>query len=311
MHTKLKFLRIYKSLLSLSFILLPFSLVSAATCDKSTVTLQVLGSGGPELTDNRASSSYLIWINNRAKILIDLGSGSIQRFEKSGANLNDIDVVLFTHLHVDHSADLPALIKGSYFTGRQHNLQLFGPTENQLMPALTDFIDHLFSSDGAYRYLSDYLDGSEDYRIITKNISAKQKTITTVLTHPDYTLSSIAVNHGPIPAIAWRVDIGKLSIVFSGDMNGSNHTLEALAVGANILVAHNAIPETAGKIARNLHMPPSVIGKIATQAKIRSLVLSHRMQRTLGNESETLSFIQQNFKGPVNFTNDLDCFTLQ
>jgi len=172
MHTKLKFLRIYKSLLSLSFILLPFSLVSAATCDKSTVTLQVLGSGGPELTDNRASSSYLIWINNRAKILIDLGSGSIQRFEKSGANLNDIDVVLFTHLHVDHSADLPALIKGSYFTGRQHNLQLFGPTENQLMPALTDFIDHLFSSDGAYRYLSDYLDGSEDYRIITKNISA-------------------------------------------------------------------------------------------------------------------------------------------
>jgi len=94
-------------------------------------------------------------------------------------------------------------------------------------------------------------------------------------------------------------------------MNGSNHTLEALAVGANILVAHNAIPETAGKIARNLHMPPSVIGKIATQAKIRSLVLSHRMQRTLGNESETLSFIQQNFKGPVNFTNDLDCFTLQ
>lgn len=35
------------------------------------MTLQVLGSGGPELTDKRASSAYLVWIDNKAKILID------------------------------------------------------------------------------------------------------------------------------------------------------------------------------------------------------------------------------------------------
>ena len=30
-------------------------------CDHKGVTLQVLGSGGPELQDKRASSSYLVW----------------------------------------------------------------------------------------------------------------------------------------------------------------------------------------------------------------------------------------------------------
>lgn len=303
---------IYFKLILLSFFLLTSNtLLAVTTCDNKKITLQVLGSGGPEITDNRASSGYLIWINNQAKLLIDLGGGSMQRFESSGANLNDLDAVLLTHLHVDHSADLPVLIKGSYFTGRQNDLQIFGPTENQLMPSLTEFIEHLFSPQGAYRYLSDYLDGSEDYRIIAKNISAKGTEIKTLLKHPDYTISSVPVIHGPIPAIAWRIDIDDTSIVFSGDMNGSNHTLEKLAVDADMLVAHNAIPENAGRIARNLHMPPSVIGEIAAKAKIKTLILSHRMNRTLGKEEQTLSIIKKHFSGPVYFANDLDCFSLK
>src|ERR1700726_4635090 len=34
---------------------------SAANCTRKGVELQVLGSGGPELEDKRASTSYLIW----------------------------------------------------------------------------------------------------------------------------------------------------------------------------------------------------------------------------------------------------------
>ncbi len=280
-------------------------------CKKSTITLQVLGSGGPELTDNRASSSYLIRINNQAKLLIDLGSGSMQNFEKSGANLNNVDAVLFSHLHVDHSADLPSLIKGSYFTGRKNDLHLYGPTENYLMPSLSEFINNLFSTKGAYRYLSDYLDGSEDYQIYSHNISADGNSINKTINNTNYKLSSIPVNHGPIPAIAWRVDIGETSIVFSGDMNGNNHTLEKLAKNADILVAHNAIPENTGRIARNLHMPPSVIGKIAKQANVKQLILSHRMHRTLGRENESLAIIKKYYNGPVTFANDLDCFIVK
>ena len=34
---------------------------------------------------------------------------------------------MFTHLHVDHTVDFPAYIKGSYFEERTQPLPVFGP----------------------------------------------------------------------------------------------------------------------------------------------------------------------------------------
>jgi ribonuclease BN (tRNA processing enzyme) len=69
------------------------------------------------------------------------------------------------------------------------------------------------------------------------------------------------------------------------------------------------VPEGASGVERNLHMPPSVIGKVAADAKVRQLVLSHRMLRTLGKEPQTLEVISHSFNGKTMFANDLDCFT--
>lgn len=91
------------------------SLQAKSSCGKEGVWLQVLGSGGPELNDGRASSGYIIWHKGKARILIDMGTGSLFNFEQSGAYLNDLDVILISHFHVDHSNDLPGLIKASFF----------------------------------------------------------------------------------------------------------------------------------------------------------------------------------------------------
>ncbi|MDQ7084612.1 MAG: MBL fold metallo-hydrolase [Sulfurovum sp.] len=69
-----------------------------------TLFLQVLGSGGPESTDKRASSAYLIWIDGKSRILVDFGGGASLRFEEVGAEIEDLEVILLTHLHVDHTA---------------------------------------------------------------------------------------------------------------------------------------------------------------------------------------------------------------
>src|SRR5271155_2907342 len=126
-------------------------LASAQSCGSQGVAVQVLGSGGPELEDKRASSSYLVWQDGRARVLVDAGGGSAVRFGESGAQMSQLDVILFTHFHVDHSGDFSALIKSSWFEDRKRPLPIYGPPGNDFMPATTEFASDLFGDKGAYR----------------------------------------------------------------------------------------------------------------------------------------------------------------
>jgi ribonuclease BN (tRNA processing enzyme) len=282
----------------------------AGECQRDRVALQVLGSGGPELDDGRASSSYLIWLDGKARALIDLGPGSSVHFGKSGARLEDISVMMLTHLHVDHSADLPAFIKGAFFTQRQHNLTLLGPAGNELMPSTDQYVSRLFGNEGAFSYLSSYVDPDKKsaFKLKTKSVGLDLKEVTYYPVGREMILSAIPVHHGPIAAVAWRVDAVGCAITFSGDMNNDYQTLEKLALNSDILVMHNAVPETAKGVAAHLHMTPFQIGEIAELAKVKQLVISHRMKRTLGQESKTEQQIKRSYQGPVLFANDLDRF---
>jgi ribonuclease BN (tRNA processing enzyme) len=282
-----------------------------SACTGKGVELQVLGSGGPEVQDKRASSSYVIWRDGKARVLIDAGGGAALRFGESGARMEDLEFILLSHLHIDHTGDLPALLMSSYFGERTRPLPLFGPVGNGEFPATTVFIAELFDpARGAYRYLGGYLSGHDDgYRLQPHDVRLAAHEIRKVAaSSDDIVISATSVIHGSVPALAWRVDLDGRSIVFSGDGNGDNGNLQKLANGADLLVIHNAIPEGTEGPPRALHMPPSLIGAIARSANARRLVLSHRMLRTLGREQETLRFIARSYTGPVAFANDLDCF---
>jgi ribonuclease BN (tRNA processing enzyme) len=282
----------------------------AQSCGSQGVAVQVLGSGGPELQDKRASSSYLVWQNGRARALIDSGGGSALRFGQSGAQMSDLDVLLFTHFHVDHSGDFAALIKSSWFEDRKRPLPIYGPEGNDFMPSTTEFISDLFGEKrGAYRYLSELLVPGEesDYKMQPHTVGGSPAPVLS-FRGVDLAAYSVRVIHGPVPALAWRVEVGGKRLVFSGDTNGEGPGLTRLAANADLFIAHNAVPEGAVGVERNLHMPPSVIGQIAADAHVRRLVLSHRMLRTLGKEDQTQSEIRKRYSGPLEFANDLDCY---
>lgn len=282
-------------------------------CSGQGTELQVLGSGGPETQDQRASSSYLLWQDGKARVLIDSGGGSALRFGEAGARMADLDLVLFTHLHADHSADFPALVKSSFFEDRQRNLPVYGPTGNALFPSTAKFLRDLFDAKrGAFRYLSEYITpGAGSYLLQAHTIKPKKHAVVRVFSDAGLEVDATTVMHGPVPALAWRVQIDGLRIAFSGDTNGDNGNLEKLAAEADLFVAHNAVPEGATGVARRLHMPPSVIGRIAATAQVKRVVLSHRMLRTLGRETETLTAIARHYTGPTEFANDLDCYRLR
>ena len=283
------------------------------TCGQQGIWLQILGSGGPELNDKRASSAYLIWVDGQSRVLVDAGTGAARNFEQAGADFAALDAVLLSHLHVDHSADLPALIKGSYFTQRQRNLPVFGPDGNRLMPDTKSFVNALFAADhGAYRYLDNYLEDSKQsssYRIEARVYSEPY-----ALTQ-NIGVSAIGVQHGPIPALAWRVDIQlpdgqQKSLAFSGDMASGGQAFIEHIQDVDVFIAHHAIPEKAHPIARNLHMPPSVIADYANKAKVKHLLLSHHMLRSLAKLDESRKIIQSVYAGPVHIAEDMLCIKL-
>jgi len=226
--------------------------------------------------------------------------------------MSQLDVILFTHYHVDHSGDFPALIKSSWFEDRNRPLPIYGPAGNDFMPTTTEFVSDFFGEKhGAYRYLSELLVQGEQssYKLQPHDVMGSTKPMA-VFRSGDLAAYSVRVIHGGVPALAWRLEVGGKLIVFSGDTNGEGG-LTQLAANADLFIAHNAVPEGAVGIERNLHMPPSVIGQIAGDAHVKNLVLSHRMLRTLGKEDQTLSEIKKRYSGPVQFANDLDCFPVR
>jgi ribonuclease BN (tRNA processing enzyme) len=289
--------------------------VSAQSCGSTGIAVQVLGSGGPEMADKRASTSYLIWQDGKARVIVDAGGGSALRFGESEAKMSDIDVFLFSHFHVDHSGDFPALVFSSWFGNRTRPLPVYGPSGNQYMPSTTEFVHDLFSDpNGAWRYLSEMVEPNPQgtYELQPHNV-APSSTPVLVFRNSDMSAYAVSVVHGVFPALAWRVEIGGKRIVFSGDTNGEGEGLTQLATNADLFVAHNAVPENATGLERRLHMPPSVIGATAANAHVKQLVLSHRMLRTLGKEEKdaTSTEIRRRFSGPVAFANDLDCFPVK
>src|SRR5688572_2836221 len=65
----------------------------AQNCAANAVAVQILGSGGPRVNRDRASSSYLLWIDAQARILVDIGGGAFLRFGQTQAKLSDLSLV--------------------------------------------------------------------------------------------------------------------------------------------------------------------------------------------------------------------------
>src|SRR5277367_5612370 len=155
------------------------SLALAQTCGSTGLAVQVLGSGGPETQDKRASTSYLIWLNGSARVILDAGGGSSLRFGESGAQMSQPDVFLFSHFHIDHSSDFPALIFSSWFEDRKRPLPIYGPSGNDFMPSTTEFVHALFADPhGAWRYLSELVEpGQGSYQLQPHNVASSSTPI--------------------------------------------------------------------------------------------------------------------------------------
>jgi ribonuclease BN (tRNA processing enzyme) len=292
------------------------STVFAQSCDSSSVAVQILGSGGPRLNPFRASSSYLLWLDGHARILIDVGGGAHQRFGQSQGKIEDLWMIGISHLHPDHVSDLPALLWLSHEV-RKEPLKIFGPTGNDAAPDFATFLNRLFDEKtGAFPVLGSALGGSHGgggvrpdigrvvaggVRLDVGVIDAAKANPSPVFPYDGTTVTAQRIPHGNMPTLAYRVQTGNVSVVFSSDQNGTDPKFVEFAKGANVLIMHLAVAPGAGN---PLHATPAVVGRIAQEAAVGQLILSHF---GLFNLDAAIAEVRTFFNGPLIVGADMQC----
>ena len=292
-------------------LLLAFALPIAPAEAKCSAPLavEILGSGGPDANDARASSGYIIWIDGKARLLVDAGGGIFLRFGEAKAKFETLDAIAITHLHADHVVDLIALLKSGFFSERKDALPVIGPSGNDAFPGISEFMQTQFNPrTGAYRYLSGYLDGSQGLpRTPISEIKVDEGEPKTAFSNDKFKITAIGVKHGPVPALGYVVEVRGKHIAFSGDQNGDNPAFAKLIKDADILIMDHAVPEAADEVGGKLHARPSEIGALASSSNVGKLVLSHNMARSLKTLKPDLILIKQHYKRPVIVAEDLKC----
>lgn len=262
-------------------------------CMDSGLQIQVLGSGGPFGNGGLSSSSYLVWIDGTARIMIDAGGGTSGHFQQSGATVDDLEIVAISHFHPDHSAELPAILWPS-----GGKVLIAGPSGVGVFPSVEEFLDRLFSQTGAYTILGDRLD------VETITVDASQPGSVEVWRNEEIALFGFPVPHADVPSIAYRVDYKGKSVAFSSDQNGSNSEFSKFVQDVNVLIAHMGREDMTGMIA-NLHVKPSVLGRLASDANVKKVVVSHIAYPDVLDEN--LRYLTAKYTGDVSIASDMMC----
>lgn len=288
----------------------------AETCRTTEVGVQVLGSGGPVAEGSRAGTSYAVWVDGRAQLLIDAGPGSFIRFGEAGLKVSDLKAVALSHFHADHSAGLAGILNSGSFEASAEPLMFIGPAAGSVFPGASGFLSALVGrEDGAWSYLGGYLDGGDGRRLLdVREIAAsdaEQAPTTRINISPDLTLIAIPVHHGEVPTLAYLVKAKGRDIVFASDQSAFSTGFDRVTrnITPDLLVAHHVIPEGEGQPI-GLHRPPSGVGTMAGAIAPRMLLLSHHMDRSFSRLQESLAVIGAQFEGPTMIASDGTCIVL-
>jgi ribonuclease BN (tRNA processing enzyme) len=296
---------------------------------KTGTRLITLGTrSGPNPTIGRAQSSNLLIVNG-ALYLIDSGDGVTRRLVRFGANFRNIDNIFITHPHSDHTGGLGGLMGVIYDANRTKPVSIMGPP----------------GTDASVKGLLQFLTVSSEIRIsdggkiipVTKIFSSRELGTGQVFEDANLKVTAVENSHfnfppgspgyGKYKSYAYRFDTRDRSIVFTGD-TGPSEAVSTLAQGADILVSEvtsvddwkaqqiatgrwqTMNPAQQASSLRHMndeHLTPEEVGKMATRANVKTVVLSHIPATTNPNDDYLRlgEKVRQHFSGQVFIADDL------
>ncbi len=262
------------------FLALASAALARAQSSRKETRLILLGTGGgPRPRPTRAAPSQVILINNAAYV-IDCGNGVALQLVRAGVSLPTLRNVFITHHHSDHNADYGNLLLLAWESGLTTPVGAWGP------PPLAR-MTRLFLEMDAYDIKIRIADeGRVPFAPLIRPHELTKAGA--VMKDDNVTVTCALVHHEPVtPAFAYRFDSQDRSIVISGDTKRSEALIK-LAQGADVLVHEAMYPSAVDRLVAPLpnaaqlkrsilshHTPIEEVGRIATAAGVKTLVLSH------------------------------------
>jgi ribonuclease Z len=241
--------------------------------------LTVLGAGTCIPMAGYSPSGHLVEFDDKV-VLMDIGPGTLSRMANQGVNYQDLDYILLTHLHPDHTLDLLTFFQASNSA----------PGWKRTEP-LT--IVSGYGSENFLHQLFCIFEGTEPesfdlaiYELGRDNLSFEGWSLSTELT--GHTENSLA----------FRISEGDKSIVYSGDAAQTEGLLR-LAQDGDVLLCECSLPS---EMATPDHLTPEQVGQLARDARVSRVVLTHLYPQTL--KVDVVAQIQACYPGPVDLAHD-------
>jgi ribonuclease Z len=259
----------------------------------------LVGTGGPELTPERAGEATLVEANGQS-LLFDAGRGVLDGLYLSGIAPQKVTHVFLTHLHSDHIEGLPGLwITPWFLLGRTARLEVWGPPGSRQM---IDGMRAMFAHDLEQRPNANAKRDSLD--ILVHEIRPGL-----VYDQAGIRVSAITVEHvDGNPAFAYRIDTGDSAILLTGDCTYAGELTRLVGpidlVVSNVAAGTEAMEHEAWMqpVLAKL-MRPEQAAKLFDETKPRLAVYSHIVKKGLPGSAGDREILRRTrmagYKGPL------------
>jgi len=246
----------------------------------------ILGSGTFIPLPERSSPSVLVR-SEKTNLLLDIGPGTLRQLSKAGLSFTMIDYVLISHFHPDHTADIIHLLFVLKNTDPSfiHPITILGPSGTK------DFIRGLQNAYRGHLNLSP--------RLLKIDEMGKKS----IRNCKDLTVNSYPVKHTS-ESIGFRIeDISGKKIAYSGDTGLCEEVIQ-LCKDVDLAILECSFPEEYLKSWKiDTHLSPSDAGKIAKEANVKNLILTHLYPECF--RIDIISRCKTYYKGKIIVAKDL------
>jgi ribonuclease BN (tRNA processing enzyme) len=218
--------------------------------------------------------------------LFDLGVGTIRRLLEAGVTISQVTHLFFSHFHPDHTGEFVSFLFATKYPQTYRRRSSFSVIGAK---GLQGFYNGLRKVYGNWIELEPGL-----MNLIELNNCEQDQFVDEI-----FSVDTLPMVHIE-SSIGYRVTTTDgTSVVYTGDTDFCENVI-ALARDADLLICEAALPDA---MRVEGHLTPSLAGRIATEAKVKKLVLTHFYPEcdTVDVETEC----RKTYDGPLLLARDL------